>query len=171
MAETALVILFPELEPLIGELRRRHTLNGARKMPPHVTLIYPFADTAELDPLVPVVAAELERFAPFDVAFRRTARFPGVLYLEPEPAQPFIAMTEALVAAFPAYPPYGGQFDEIVPHAGVASGDDALLDRLESDVGAGLPLVTRIERGWLMEDTPFGWRRHTPFPLDRHQSV
>ena len=38
MAETALVVLIPELEPLIGDWRRRYTGDGGRDMPPHVTL-------------------------------------------------------------------------------------------------------------------------------------
>jgi hypothetical protein len=41
MAETALVVLLPELEPLIGGWRRRYTGDSARGMPPHVTLIFP----------------------------------------------------------------------------------------------------------------------------------
>ena len=44
MAETAVVVLFPELDALIGTLRRANTRDGAREMPPHATLLYPFAD-------------------------------------------------------------------------------------------------------------------------------
>src|SRR5207237_191462 len=45
----ALDLALTELEPLIGGHRRRHTKDGARGMPPHVTLVYPFAETAAID--------------------------------------------------------------------------------------------------------------------------
>jgi 2'-5' RNA ligase len=140
-------------------------------MPPHVTLIFPFADSADVDPLIPAVGAELEAFAPFAVAFRDTGRFPGTLYLEPEPAAPFVAMTEALVQAFPEFPLYAGEFEEIVPHVSVAQGDEALLDRVEEGLPALGDVTARVERAWLVEDRPEGWRRHTAFPLDRHERV
>jgi 2'-5' RNA ligase len=171
MAETALVVLLPELEPTIGDLRRRHTPSGARGMPAHVTLIVPFADTADVGACTEEVARALEPFAPFKVAFRETARFAGTLYLEPEPAEPFVAMTEALVQAFPDFPPYGGVFDEIVPHATAATGDDALISQAEASLPRPLDVTLRVERVWLFENAPEGWRRHTAFPLDRRKRV
>ncbi|WP_442945794.1 2'-5' RNA ligase family protein [Nonomuraea sp. LPB2021202275-12-8] len=38
---------------------------------------------------------------PFDVVFRRCARFPGVLYLVPEPGAPFRALTGIVAARWP----------------------------------------------------------------------
>jgi 2'-5' RNA ligase len=171
MAETALVVLVPELEPLIGAWRRDHTSDGACGMPPHVTLIYPFADSSEVGPYLPELAEELGRFSPFELAFRGTRRFPETLYLEPEPAEPFVAMTQALASAFPDFPPYGGQLDEIVPHASIAQGGEPLFARVEDEVVPRLPVSVRVERAWLMEDTSAGWRRHTAFPLNRRERV
>src|SRR5436190_20086405 len=105
MAETAIVVLLPELEPLIGECRRRYTDDGARDMPPHVTLIYPFADTSAVGARLDAVARALGGLAPFEIELRETARFPELLYLSPHPAAPLVAMTEALSDAFPEFPP------------------------------------------------------------------
>jgi 2'-5' RNA ligase len=171
MAETALVVLFPELEPLLGDVRRRYTTDGARGMPSHVTLIYPFADSDDIDARLTAIGAELSPFAPFDARFERPARWPDTLYLEPEPHERFVAMTEALVRAFPEFPPYGGRFGGIVPHVTVAHGDSALFDELERDLVPSLGLTVRVERVWLMCDTPAGWRRHTQFLLDRRKPV
>jgi 2'-5' RNA ligase len=171
MAETAAVVLLPELEPLIGGWRRRYTGDGARGMPPHVTLIIPFADSADLDDRLGPLGRVLGAFAPFDLAVTDTARFPGLLYLRPEPNDPFIAMTEALESAFPAFPPYAGQFDDIVPHVTVAQGDEEALASIERELVPQLPVRARVERSWLVENTPAGWRRHTAFPLDRHTGV
>jgi 2'-5' RNA ligase len=171
MAETAVVVLLPELEPLIGGWRRRYTGDGARGMPPHVTLIIPFADSADLDERLGPLGLTLGAFAPFDVAVTETARFPGLLYLRPEPEESFIAMTEALASAFPAFPPYAGEFDEIVPHVTVAQADEEVLVGIERELVPQLPMRARVERGWLVENTRAGWRRHTAFPLDRRTAV
>ena len=136
-------------------------------MPPHVTLLYPFADDDAVGSLLPDVAGVFARFAPFEASFAEVRRWPETLYLEPEPADAFVALTEALVAAFPEYLPYGGAHDEIVPHLTVAHGDDAAFDELAERLRPALPVRVRIERAWLMVDAPAGWQRQTPFPLNR----
>ena len=140
-------------------------------MPPHVTLIFPFADSAEADDLLEPLGRVFGAFAPFEIALRETARFPGLLYLRPEPGDTFVAITEALVHAFPDFPPYGGEFAEIVPHVTVAQGGDELLAATERQLEQQLPVKSRVERAWLVEDTAGGWRRHTAFPLERRTSV
>jgi 2'-5' RNA ligase len=145
MAESAIVVLVPELEPLIGELRLRHTEEGSHGMGAHVTLLYPFADAARLDHrLLAEVSDALAPFESFDFALAAAMRFPEnerVLCLWPEPDEPFRAMTAALVAAFPDHPPYGGKYAAAVPHATVAIGDDAALDEIERTVAPALPIV------------------------------
>jgi 2'-5' RNA ligase len=159
VAETAIVALVPELESLIPA--------GAGGMPPHVTLLYPFAEDEAVDPLLRDAAGVFARFAPFEVSFAVVRRWPETLYLEPDPAGAFVELTEALVAAFPDYPPYAGAHDDIVPHLTVAHGDDSQFDELAERLRPSLPVRVRIERAWLMVDSPAGWHRHTPFPLNR----
>jgi 2'-5' RNA ligase len=171
MAETAAVVLLPELEPLIGGWRRHYTGDGARGMPPHVTLIIPFADSADLDDRLGPLGRVLAAFAAFDVAATETARFPGLLYLRPQPEEPFVAMTEALESAFPEFPSYGGEFDDIVPHVTVAQADEEVVAGIERELVPQLPVRARVERAWLVENTPAGWRRHTALPLDRRTGV
>ena len=171
MAATALVALLPELEPLIGAWRGRHTGDGARGMPPHVTLIMPFADSSVVDQLLEPLGRVFASFAPFETALRETARFPGLLYIRPEPTEPFVAITEEVAHAFPDFPPYAGEFEEVIPHVTVAQGDDAVLAAAEQELEAQLPVKSRVERAWLVEDTPGGWRSHTAFPLGRRKPV
>jgi 2'-5' RNA ligase len=171
MAETALVVLFPKLESLVGEFLRRHTLGGARGLGAHATLIVPFADSPVKLDLLAQVAETVAPVTPFEIALRRTARFPArgeepaTLYLAPEPASKLVALTNALAGAFPDFPPYGGMFAEVVPHVTVAQGDDALLRQVEQEIEPRLPAVARVERVWLVEHTPAGWRRRSAFPL------
>jgi 2'-5' RNA ligase len=171
LADSAVVVLLPELEPLIGGWRRGYTGDGARGMAAHVTLIFPFADTADLGDRLAPLGRALGVFAAFEVTLIETARFPGLMYLRPEPEEPFVAMTEAIAVAFPEFPPYGGKFEEIVPHVTVAEADEPVLADAERELVPKLPVKARVERAWLVENTPAGWRRHTAFPLDRHTRV
>jgi 2'-5' RNA ligase len=171
LAETAVAVLFPELEPLLGAWQRLYTPSGARGLPAHVTLTVPFADSSAIDERLPVLASTFAAFAPFEAELRALARFPRTLYVEPEPAESFVALVEALLRAFPEFPPYGGEVDEIVPHVTVAQGDDALLDAIENELRPVLPVRARVERVWLVEDAADGWRRHTAFPLERRRAV
>jgi hypothetical protein len=93
---------------------------------PHVTLLAPFRARDRLDE--PALRASLGDFfaviAPMRFSLVQVHRFPvGILYLAPEPADPFRAMTLALAVQFPDCPPYGGQFDDVVPHLTIR--DDA----------------------------------------------
>jgi 2'-5' RNA ligase len=168
MAATAIVVLVPELEALVGTWYRRHSEAGRRGLPPHLTL-YPFVAAEELgENTAAEIGSALAPFKPFRLTLAETRRFvgePATLYLHPEPSEPFVAMTEALTAAFPSQPPYGGVFDEIVPHLTVAQGEPELLDSIETEVAALLPIAVRVERAWLAVDTADGWRRHSAFPL------
>jgi 2'-5' RNA ligase len=167
MAATALAVLVPELEPLVGATRRTSTGDGAAGMPPHVTLVYPFADDAEVELLLGDVERIVTASAPFEAEFSEVRRWPDVLYLAPRPAQPFVALVERLVDAFPHYPPYGGAHDDVVPHLTVAHGDDDAFDEIAAQLAPALPVRVRVERVWLMSQASGEWRRHTPFPLER----
>lgn len=143
-------------------MRRLHTSGGADGMPPHITLVYPFAEQVT-DGILQRLEAVLGGFPAFDVSLSATQRLEWtgdtVLSLHPDPPEPFLAMTEAIVAAFPEYPPYEGVFEEVIPHLTAAmSTDPALLDRLEAELTAGLPIRARIEAAGLFEPTPAGWR-------------
>jgi 2'-5' RNA ligase len=114
----ALVVPFRELAPVVDGLRERTCISKpSHGMPPHVTLLSPSPDDAA------AIAGALSGFAPFNVTFARLNRFPGTLWLEPEPSRPFVRMIETLTARFPDRRPYGGTFAEVVPHLTVAQSD------------------------------------------------
>lgn len=169
MAATALVVPVPGAEPAIGQLRRRHTRSGAEGMPSHLTLLYPFTDSAALgEERVRAVEAALAPFGAFDYTLPAAAVFgvPPVLYLDPDPAEPFVAMIEALVAAFPEHPPYGGEQFYPTPHVTIAQGDEAAFAAIRAQVEPLLPLEARADKVLLMEhDAEHGWRPRTRFLL------
>lgn len=146
---TALVIVVPEAEPVVGRLRVRHDPAGALGVPTHVTLLFPFGD--DPDGLEELFGAA----APFDFALVRTAWFqdPPTLYLAPEPTQPFVELISTLVARYPDYPPYGGSHGTIVPH--VTVGRDVPEDA-EREIQAALPIRARAESVTWLEERPDG---------------
>jgi 2'-5' RNA ligase len=170
MTDTAIVILVPEAEPLIGAHRRAHTTEGAHGMGAHVTLLYPFVAAAELDMRVLDVASEaLAPFESFDFSLAAATRFPEnarVLCLRPESDDRFRAMTAALVAAFPEHEPYGGRYADPVPHMTVAIGDDAVLDSIERELTPSLPLAARATSAVVMHRPGGGaWRIYVELPF------
>ncbi len=157
---TALVIVVPEAEPLVGHLREQYDHPaGGLGVPAHVTLLFPFGDDADgLEELFAGVA-------PFDFSLSHTARFveEPVLYLAPEPADAFVRVTEALVARYPEFPPFGGEYDTIVPHLTV--GYDVPKD-VEERLRPSLPIHARAETVTWLEERPDGrWAKRRRFLL------
>jgi 2'-5' RNA ligase len=155
VSETAIVVPVLQAEIATSHVRRQYTPDGAAGMPPHVTLLYPFVDDSLLDRYLVEVEAALEPFRAFDFELRRFDRFegePGTLFLAPEPERPFLDLIAVLTAAFPAHPPYGGEHATIVPHLTVAHGNRLLLDSLESEVQAQLPIRALVTEVWLMAE-------------------
>jgi hypothetical protein len=103
-------------------------------MPARITLLVPFiAPPAFTEEALERAAGVIQQSSPLRVELRRPAFFLDgitVLYLPPEPPEPFVALTEALVAAFPEHPPYSRQYDEIVPQLTVATrAEEAILEQ------------------------------------------
>ena len=155
----ALLVPFRELAPFVDDWRERTCVSKpSHGVPPHITLLAPAP--SDIDD----TAAALSPFLPFDVSFRRLDRFPGTLWLAPEPPEPFIAMTEALMRQFPGYEPYGGVFESITPHLTVAQGDD--LDAAWAALTSRLPLRTRVSSVVLFEHVaPDRWREAAELTL------
>ena len=100
---------------------------------------------------------------PFDVVLAGVARFPGVLYLEPRPAAPFVALTRAVHERWPARPPYGGAFAEIIPHLTAVDGPEpggvvAALER-------ALPAPARAEVLQLLVEDDGAWHPMATLPM------
>lgn len=93
----------------------------------------------------------LARQAPIPVAFREARRFPGTLYLAPEPAAPFARLTQRLWDAWPEHPPYDGIHEEVVSHLTVGHHlGEAELAALEAEVTTRLPVETVLDHAVLL---------------------
>jgi 2'-5' RNA ligase len=161
------VAIVPEAEPVVGALRRRHTYDARLGMPAHVTLLFPFVPAERADEAEERLGALLREHPAFEATFPRTARFPEVLYLEPEPGERFSALTGAIAAAWPEHPPYEGEHETVIPHLTVAeSEDEALLGALAAEVEPQLPVRTQVDAARLfVEDADGRWHEHSRLPL------
>lgn len=168
-SESALVVCVPEAEPHVAVLRERHDPVARRGMPAHVTVLYPFVDPADITAAVlDRVRAALTTVRAFAFELARIERFPEALWLAPEPAVGFRALTAAIAKAFPSHPPYGGRFATVVPHLTVAhtTGDaTAIADELRANLqrlGAVRATCRTVE---LVDDTAGVWQPRHRFAL------
>jgi 2'-5' RNA ligase len=163
--EAGLVVLVPEAEALVKPFRDRYDPSAAAGMPAHITLLYPFkppdeVDEATLDDLRRCLA----RFAPIQFSLGSIRRFPvRVLYLAPEPDEPFRRLTSAIWDRYPETPPYGGKWPDIVPHLSVAClADEQQLDGIANDfVQASrgkLPIRATASEAALMDTRSGRWQ-------------
>jgi 2'-5' RNA ligase len=162
---SALVVPVPNLGAAVSAVRRGHDSSARQGMPAHVTLLFPFLPVEDLGAPVEATLARVvgsHRAFPFRLA--RVGHFPAVLYLAPEPAEPFIDLVGALVAEWPLYPPYGGRFRDVVPHVTVAQG--RVTDPLVRLVERELPVLGHASHVDLMvEDRARRWRLRRSFDL------
>jgi 2'-5' RNA ligase len=140
-------------------------------VPAHVTLLYPFKPPVEIDTQVIEALAKLfSSFQSFDTSFSRVKRFPGVLYLAPEPDEAFRHLTASIAKQFPEAPPYGGRFNEVVPHLTVADLNDsdrldAVANDFETAAKGRLPIHAYVREVCLIDNQSGRWVARQRFVL------
>ena len=134
--ETAIDISLPELAELVNHWRLPTVPVASQGIPPHITLLYPWQPVPVQPADLHAVAAAVMDIAPFTLTFQQVGRFPGALFLCPEPEGMVRHLTQRIVRAFPETPPYGGQFgSDPTPHLTVALAEtEEELDRLQADI-------------------------------------
>lgn len=163
--QTALVVPVPAAEPVVRAWRDRYDPAARAGVPAHVTVLFPFLPAPLVDADTRAALAGIFGSHPaFDVRFEDCGRFPGVLYLAPDPDTPFRRLTEAVVARWPEAPPYGGKY-EPHPHLTVAQCEDAVLDEAEADLCTGLPLSARVSKVDLVTYTGTDWQHLESYAL------
>jgi hypothetical protein len=93
-----------------------------------------------------------------------------VLWVGPADPRPFRDLTDRVAAAFPEFPPFQGQFDEVIPHLTV--GYDHGLDEMlhaEQVIGANLPIRASASAVTLMAELAPGgqWSTFATFSFAR----
>jgi hypothetical protein len=170
--ETAVLVVLPEAEPAVREHRAHLDVAASWGVPAHLSVVYPFVPPEEVDDdVLTRLGAAVGTVAAFDCVLARTAWFDDdVLWLAPEPDDPFRALTRAVVAAFPAHQPYGGAHAEPTPHLTVGElrlGSARELSSAETSVQEHLPIRALVEHVVLLagRHEPRTWRPVRTFDL------
>ena len=155
--ETAVLLCVPEADDLVGPWRDKGDPSASLGVPAHVTLLYPFLDSALVDE---GVVAELAWFFrgvdAFAVRFDAVAEFAdaGVLYLDPED-RALDDLAAALARRWPETPPYAGAVEK--PHAHltvVRTASESLRAEAAAAMRDGLPLAATAARAalWMCDE-------------------
>jgi 2'-5' RNA ligase len=157
------VVLVPAAERLVEPFRSQYDPVAPRGMPPHVTILFPFFPQTDLDPdIVRTLEDHFVRFVPFQFELRETGTFPGVLYLRPDPQEPFLEIISLVSALFPDLQPYGGLTGELIPHVTVAHAEtkerfDELRERFEESLVGHGPVHGTASRATIMVASRDDW--------------
>jgi 2'-5' RNA ligase len=161
---SALIVPVPELESVVRPRLERRSPEYLFPEPDdvhaHITLLAPFAPAHGLDD---GVLGELRSLfadvTTFPYSLTRIAEFPGgTTYLTPEPAGPFRQLTHELWRRFPEYPPYGGEFDDVVPHLTVPVPDGETADTVRFELQPRLPIEAHAREAVLFSFEPGAFR-------------
>ena len=171
MPQSTLFAPVREADPWVKDLRERYDPTATVGVPAHITVLFPFISPDLItDDDLAIAAKTCQRTRPFEFRLEQIGRFPESLYLVPEPSEPFISLTEAIVREFPEYPPYGGKFTEIVPHLTVANRSVELstiaeteLSEIMKELGPIHAVCNVVE---LYENSTGHWRWARSFPLE-----
>lgn len=157
---TSAIVARIGLPPALERVRRELDSAAALGVPAHVTILYPWLPAANLTAMTRGSLAAIAGETPaFEVRFSAARRWPGVVYLEPEPAWRFTALIDRVVARFPEFQPYAGAFSEVIPHLTLVENALGPLDAIGLAAASHLPFertVRSIEV--LVEGSDGRWR-------------
>ena len=164
---SAIVVPVPDAEPAVGTWRDRYDASAPFGMPAHITVLYPFLPEHRLTQSVVDRLKEVCAGSPvLSVELRETRRFPGMLYLAPEPDDGFRRLTETVAREWPEAPPYGGAHDDNIPHLTVAQDlSHHELDDVDRAVTTALPIATRLTSACLYVFDGTRWRVRDVLPF------
>lgn len=170
--ERGLTILVPEAEAFVRSFRAQYDSLDAIKIPAHITVNQPFCPAAETESRLEEILVDLfSSIAAFKFTLAEVRRFPGALYLAPEPEERFRALIAAVTACFPESLPYEGQFEDVIPHLTVAYLEDAQeIDAMSAALSAAsaevLPITGKVTSVLLIEKVGGKWRERMSFQLE-----
>lgn len=151
MGHTVLAVPVPALETVVRRSTAGYDPSFVSTDPgfahAHITVLAPWAPEPQVDDLARV--AEIAGETPaFMVILERIEEFPdGLLHLRPEPEDGLRGLTRRLAEAFPAYPPYGGAFDDVVPHLTLDQRSETVTpEAVHARVAHLLPVAAEVDR-------------------------
>jgi hypothetical protein len=169
MLRSGLIVTVPQAEPAVSAWRSQLDPMAALGVPAHLPVLFPFVPPAGIDEATRTTLRELlSSVTTFDFSLVATRWFADtVLWLAPDPDAPFRVLTQAVADAFPAYPPYGGQFPDPVAHLTIADrGSPEAMHAAEQQLQPALPIRSIARSVTLLTELPTGrWDQTATFFL------
>jgi 2'-5' RNA ligase superfamily len=150
--QTALVIPVPAADTLLASVETRHPGTVREGVSAHVSLLYPFVATAELDERVTSVLGELfVEQMPMPVEFGECYRHGGFVALRPDPIEGLTELVGKTRRRWPEVVPYEGVYGDVEPHVTVAlRASEETAVTIEQEVSAVLPISAELREAWLV---------------------
>jgi 2'-5' RNA ligase len=157
--QSAILIPVHEADAVVAGFRLEHDPVATAGVPAHITLIVPWLPPVEIRPEdLDELAAVVQTRHAFDFSLARVRWFGRrVLWLAPDPVEPFLELVYLLAEHF-GTPPYEDEFDEVVPHLTVGhASDGAELGAVADLLAPKLPISCRADQVWVMEGDGQTW--------------
>ncbi|MGH9122624.1 MAG: 2'-5' RNA ligase family protein [Acidimicrobiales bacterium] len=165
---SAILVPVPEADSIVGEWRRKCDPVARAGVPPHVTLICPWIPPAQITAeKVRELSSCLQGTKAFDFHLSHVGWFSGrVVWLAPDPVEPFLELTAHLATCF-GTPPWDDAYDEVVPHLTVAHATDGVdLTEVADEVQEFLPIICRADEVRVMVGDGQEWKVRAELLLD-----
>ncbi len=171
MPQSVILIPVPSADPIISEWRKKYDKVVLHGIPSHVTLLFPFKEPSQItQKIIQQIENIFSGVKQFSFVLDRINTFPKVIFLDPNPRDEFIKLTEAIVRVFPENPPYEGKYESINPHTTIAAElsdieqTDSLKQQIERDISRSFPIQCIAKEAWLMiEDENGEWHIRSKF--------
>ena len=129
--------------------------------------MYPFLHPDIVGDHDRLIARTIAEHAAFEFELSEVGWFgSNVVYLAPQPAQPFLGLANAITSVWPQCEPYDGRYEAFVPHLTLGVGDED-LQPVAAAVEVLLPVVATANEVCLLEGRPepSEWRVRQRLPL------
>ncbi len=139
-----------DIRAFVDHYRHMYAPEQMKRIEAHITVAYPFVHFDDLQEAEPRLRRVLSKCPPRAVALRGFATFPleGVLYLYLAHPERVTSLYQTILAEFPEYPAYGGQFgDDLTPHMTVG----LFQDLQEMEAVYSTLSVQRLYLAWDVE--------------------
>ena len=170
MSRTLLALMVPEAEPLVGDTRARLDPSARAGLGAHITLVYPWLDSADVtDDVLLRLRGLVASHAALSFRLDRVDTFPSTVWLAPSPIKAIASLAASLEEAFPERPRIGPNFDRYVPHLSVARNvrkdRDNVVAALHDRLHIHGPVECLCKDVHVMERGSAGWRVFATSPL------
>jgi len=172
MATSALIVKVPEAEQVVHPLRARFDATSHFGVPAHITILFPFMDPSSVTlEVLQRLQRALNSTPAFSYSLTSIGHFEATTYLAPSLPEPFISLTTAVTKEFPDFPPYEGQYAEVIPHLTVvhenASHTAAATIELEKLLRTNPAIQGECRAVTMIENSSGRWEEMHVFELPR----